>query len=255
VTRPVQNRSLVTGLLYSAACGANFAARVAHTRRGGGRYYYYGCAFRARRGTAVCDNPTLFPQEAIEREVLEILQQAVLTPATLDRLLTEVNARLRAQATVSRPRIKELRRALTLVEREIANYTRAIAKGDFSSLEQALAAAEQRRATLQAELARLDGNQPAVLRLTPAALERHLQGMTEKLRSGVNGKVREAIQQSVARILVSVDGTVTLETKPDGLLGVKAIHVRLDGEEERGPIQQSFHSSSDRRWRVTMASM
>ena len=91
--------------------------------------------------------------------------------------------------------------------------------------------------------------------ITPAALERHLQGMTEKLRSGVNGKVREAIQQSVARILVGVDGTVTLETKPDGLLGVKAIHVRLDGEEERGLIQQSFHPSSDRRWRVTMASM
>jgi hypothetical protein len=68
--------------------------------------------------------------------------------------------------------------------------------------------------------------------------------MTEKLRSRVTGKVREAIQQSVARILVGVDGTVTLETKPDGLLGVKAIHVRLDGEEEGGLIHQSFLSSS-----------
>lgn len=59
----------------------------------------------------------------------------------------------------------------------------------------ALAAAEQRRATLQAELARLDGSQPAaVIELTPAALDQHLQGMTEKLRSGANGKVREATQ-------------------------------------------------------------
>jgi hypothetical protein len=196
-TKSVQTRFLLTGLLKCAVCGANFAARVAHTKRGGGRYYYYGCAFRARRGTSVCQNSTLLPQDAIEREVLEILQQAVLTPATLDRLLAVVNARLRAQATVSRPRITELRKTLTRVDREIGNYTRAIAKGDFSSLEQALTAAEQRRATLQAELARLDGDQPAVLQLTPAALERHLQGMTEKLRSGVNGKVREAIQQSV----------------------------------------------------------
>jgi len=109
--------------------------------------------------------------EAIEREVLEILQQAVLTPATLERLLTEVNARLRAQATVSRPRIKELRKALTVVDREIANYTRAIAKGDFSSLEQALGAAEQRRATLRAELAALEQAQPmGVVQLTPVAL-------------------------------------------------------------------------------------
>ena len=52
-----------------------------------------------------------------------------------------------------------------------------------------------------------------------------------------------------------MDRAFTLETKPDGLLGVKAIHFRLDGEEEGGLIQQSFHSSSDRRWRVTMASM
>jgi len=225
-TKSLQTRFLLTGLLQCAVCGANFAARVAQTRRGSGRYYYYGCAFRARRGTSVCQNSTLLPQAAIERELLELLQQAVLTPATLERLLTVVNARLRAQATVSRPRIKELRKALTQLDREIANYTRAIAKGDFSSLEQALAAAEQRRATLQADLAQLDGNQqPAVVQLTPAALERHLQGMTEKLRSGVNGKVREAIQQSVARILVGGDGTVTLESKPDGLLGVKAAGV------------------------------
>jgi hypothetical protein len=101
--------------------------------------------------------------------------------------------------------------ALTRVNREIEKYGRAVARGDFTSLERALAAAEQRRATLQAELARLDGSQqPAVVQLTPAVLERHLQGMTEKLRSGLNGKVQEAIQQSVARILVGVDGSLTI---------------------------------------------
>lgn len=172
----------------------------------------------------------------------------------LDRLLTVVNARLRAQAQVSRPRIKELRRALTLVDREIANYTRAIAKGDFSSLEQALTAAEQRRSTLMTELARLDGNKPAVLQLTPAALERHLEGMTEKLRSGVNGKVREAIQQSVARILVGVDGSLTMEAKPDGLLGVEGVHARLETTRDESPmIRQAVSSSSGRHWEVINA--
>lgn len=77
----------------------------------------------------------------------------------------------------------------------------------------------------------------------------------EKLRSGVNGRVREAILWSVARILVGADGTVTLETRPDGLLGMNAIQVRLGGEGEGGLIQQPFHSSSDRRWRVTMPPM
>jgi hypothetical protein len=254
-TKSVQTRFLLTGLLKCAVCGGNFAARVAQTRRGSGRYYYYGCAFRARRGTSVCQNPTLLPQEAIERELLEILQQAVLTPATLDRLLSVVNARLRAQAAVSRPRIKELRRALTLVEREIANYTRAIAKGDFASLEHALAAAEQRRTTLQAELAQLNGNeQAAVVQLTPAALERHLQGMTEKLRSGVTGKVREAIQQSIARILVDVDGSLTIEAKPEGLLGVEGTHAHSgDTRQETPMIRQAISSSSGRQFMVKTA--
>jgi hypothetical protein len=43
--------------------------------------------------------------------------------------------------------------------------------------------------------------------------------------------VREAIQQSVAGILVGVDGSLTIEAKPDGLLG-------LDGDEKgTGPSQ------------------
>jgi hypothetical protein len=109
----------------------------------------------APKGDRICGarnvrpNRTLLPQAAIERELLDLLQQEVLTPATLDRLLTAVNAKLRAQAVAARPRVRELRRALTQVNREIENYGRAVARGDFTSLERALAAAEQRRATLQ----------------------------------------------------------------------------------------------------------
>jgi len=68
-----------------------------------GRFHYCGCAYHARQGSGVCQNPTLLPQETIERELLDKLQQAVLTPETLDRLLNVVNAKLGAQATVSRP--------------------------------------------------------------------------------------------------------------------------------------------------------
>jgi hypothetical protein len=194
----------------------------------------------------------LLPQEAIEQDLLEILQQAVLTAATLDRLLSAVNARLRAQAQVSRPRLKELRKALTQVDREIANYTRAVGRGDFASLETALAAVEQRRATLQAELARLNGGQSsATIQLTPAALELRLQGMTEKLRSGVNGKVREALQQSIARILVGVDGSLTIEAGPGGLLGLEGNPVQVDRHEGPGVLEHQFVSQEGRQWRVT----
>jgi hypothetical protein len=86
------------------------------------------------RGDAACPNRTLLPQADVERELLNIIQQHLLTPSTLDRLLKAVNAKLRAQATASRPKVAEVRKALTVADREIANYTRAIAKGDFASL-------------------------------------------------------------------------------------------------------------------------
>ena len=182
--------------------------------------------------------------------MLDILQDQILTPATLERLLEAVNAELRARALAARPRVAELRKALTQTTREIANYTRAVGKGDFSSLASALGAAEQRRVALEAELAKLDGSQPeAAAQLTPAILERHLKGMTEKLRSATPGKVREAIQQSVARIVIGLDGSLTIEAKPAGLLGLEtSAAVQYEG----GPLSERDET---RRWRWVVTQM
>jgi hypothetical protein len=202
------------------------------------------------RGDAVWPNRTPFPQVEIGRELFDIPRQQLLAPIPLDRLLRAVNAKLRAQATASRPRVAELRKALAQVEQQIANYTRAIARGDFALREVALGAAEQRWPTLQAELAQLDGKQQtAIVQLTPSALEHRLQGMTEKVRSGVKGKVREAIEQSVARILVGVDGSLTAETKPGGLLGLEhgVAHMAYA---EGANVLDGIVSHLNRGWRV-----
>ena len=105
---------------------------------------------------------------------------------------------------------------------EINNFTRAVARGDFASLEGALKAAETRRTTLLAELESLEQvRAPGVLQLTPAALEHHLQELVQELRSGIQGKVRDAIERTVGKITVDADGTMTIEARPDGLLGVE----------------------------------
>jgi hypothetical protein len=138
---------LLTGLLTCESCGANFIVRVVSNTRFG-RYRYYGCAYHARPGGTVCPNRTLLPQAAIERELLDLLLQVILTPATLDRLPTAHNARLPAQATTPALRLRELKEARVKGHRKIANFIRAIAQGNFASLETALKTAETRRATL-----------------------------------------------------------------------------------------------------------
>jgi hypothetical protein len=92
-----------------------------------------------------------------------------------------------------------------------------------------------------------------VVQITPAALERHLQGLTEKLRSGVNGKVREVIQQAIARILVGTDGSLTIEAKPGGLLGLEGNLAQLDGQEGRCLLEHGIVVPGGRQWRVITA--
>jgi site-specific DNA recombinase len=254
VTRRTQTRYLLTGILTCGECGANFIVRAVQNTRFG-KYRYYGCAYHSRRGDSVCGNRTLLPQAAIEAALLEILQQQLLTPAVLARVLAAVNAKLRARAAAARPRVKELRRALAQVEREITNYRRAVARGDFRSLDTALGAAEQRQTALQAELARLDGNQPAaVVPLTTEAVEQHLQGLTEELRSGVSGKVREVIQRAVRRILVGVDGSLTIEAKPGGLLGLDGDLGQTGGPAGRALVETRTLIVNGRKWNLVTGS-
>ncbi len=63
--------------------------------------------------------------------------------------------------------------------------------------------------------------------------------MTEKLRGGVIGRVRGAIQQSVARVLVGVDETLTIEAKPGGLLGFERDMLHMHSQEKRSLIEQN----------------
>jgi hypothetical protein len=69
----------------------------------------------------------------------------------------------------------------------------------------------------------------------------------------VNGKVREVIQQTVTRILVGGDGSLTIEVKPGGLLGLEGNVARLDGQEGWTLLEHSIASSAGRQWQLTTA--
>jgi hypothetical protein len=69
----------------------------------------------------------------------------------------------------------------------------------------------------------------------------------------VIGKVREAIQQSVARILVGVDGSLTIEAKPSGLLGLEGNVAQWDGEEGRNLLEHNIVSPGGKQWKVITA--
>jgi hypothetical protein len=51
--------------------------------------------------------------------------------------------------------------------------------------------------------------------------DRHLEGLIEKPRSGDAGRVRRAIQATIESTKVGEDATVSLDVKPEGLLGAQ----------------------------------
>jgi hypothetical protein len=55
----------------------------------------------------------------------------------------------------------------------------------------------------------------------------------------VQGKVREAIQRIVGKIVVASDGTMAIEARPDGLLGTEGQFVPL-GCRGVGPIMGTW---------------
>ncbi len=78
--------------------------------------------------------------------------------------------------------------------------------------------------------------------------------MTEKLRSGVNGKVREVIQRAVRRILVGVDGSLTIEAKPGGLLGLDGDLGQTGGPAGRALVETRTLIVNGRKWNLVTGS-
>ena len=68
----------------------------------------------------------------------------------------------------------------------------------------------------------------------------------------MNGKVLEAIQ-SIARILVGVDGNLTIEAKPGGLLGLEGNLGQVGGQEDPTLLTPTTLSIAGRQWKLIVA--
>ena len=79
---------------------------------------------------------------------------------------------------------------------------------------------------------------------------RHLGGLTEKLHHGDTGRGREAIRATIENSMVGEDGPLTLDVKPQGLLGARTA-IAHSGCRGNGPImERTIQSVTGRQWKV-----
>lgn len=131
------------------------------------------------------------------------------------------------------------------MERQIENFVQVIGWGDF---------VRHSGAVLQRNIERPQRPQQGVADLTREAREQHLQALIGKLRSGATGRVREAIRASAEKILVDEDGSLTLEVKPEGLLGTQTAIADSNHQATGSPHERTIPSGTGRQWKVIGAS-
>jgi hypothetical protein len=73
--------------------------------------------------------------------------------------------------------------------------------------------------------------------------------------SGATGKVREIIQQAVTRILARVDGGLTIEATPGGLLGLDGDLSRVGDREDQTLFAAAPLSTEGRQWKLSQQGM
>ena len=221
LARDAGSKYLLSGLLRCAECGSRLT--IISGRGGASRY---GCPRNFHRGT--CSNKIRERHDRIEQRVLAELQEKVLQPTAVDYVVqraTEEIARRGEQAGSPANRRAKL-------ERELENYTRALADGyspaiaaEIKKREAELAAlgAAPSRESMHVDLARLRAfvvaklsDLRAVLRAggqaARAALRNHLGEIV--MRPVVSGPERGYKVSSVWDYVGNLDSNGRASTRP-----------------------------------------
>lgn len=159
--RDVRTKYLLTSICRCVTCKGPITmsgpgSSKSHRRQG----KFYGCSYHIKRGSKICRNATMAPQDVLEAAVLKTLSE-VLHPRVLDRAFQETmerlqpdQARLRTERTQIEHRLAEAKAA----QQRLAN---AIAQGvSIEVLLEALKREEAKQQDLTAELDHLNAIGP-----------------------------------------------------------------------------------------------
>lgn len=183
VTRSVAKYAL-TGLARCGTCGGPIG--VARSRHGKERFLSYGCSWHHQRGASVCPVTVYQRTEEVEGALIEVLQREILTPSTLDMVLSVVREEIAVQMPKAMESVAALEAEIETTRAEQKKLARAVAMAD--DIPELVAELQQRSARLRSLEAQL-----LAARRTPdevAALmgrvEQAVQDKLDRLRDGLN---------------------------------------------------------------------
>ena len=196
----------------------------------GGRYRYYRCSRRLRRGETACEG-TSIRDEKLETVVVDAMIERLLAPERLRALLGNLLDDSSAAVRERQARLKALRTERTRVEGAIQNMFDFIEQGVVSARDPdftaRLAAQRSRRADLEQEILLVERQLSGAERqVTPEAVARLGEVIAAKLRSD-----EPALRQGYARRFIDkvvvAPGLITISGP------VKALELAASGDPEQ----------------------
>lgn len=238
--RIVSGPTMLAGI---AKCGHPECGQALAIATGkGGRYRYYRCSRRLRRGETACPG-TSIRDEKLETIVIDAMAERLLRPERLQQSLANLLDDSSAAVREREAHLKALRTERTRIEGAIQNMFDFIERGivsprdaDFTAR---LAAQRSRRADLEQEIMLVERQLSAAdRRVTPEAVERLGEVILKKLRSDDH-----TLRQGYARRFI---GKVVVAPKLITISGpIKALERAAGGEP--GQITPAVPSSA-REW-------
>jgi hypothetical protein len=145
--------------------------------------------------------------------VLETIEQDILHPEVVRRALRQVLDQLNAPTDTAVPRRTGLQAELTVLEQELARLTAAVAQGgNLKPLLDGIQAREQRRRTIQTEVAGLEGLRPVSARDL-----QDIQRDVEVRLADWRGLLRRQVAQSRQILKKLIVGRIVFRQREDGV--------------------------------------
>lgn len=224
-----ESRYLLCGFTTCAHCGSSIYVR-SHANGQQARKCFYSCSGFYLRGHAVCSERLRLPIEEVDRAILTALEQDVLNPAVVARVIEKAIDQLQRDREDPDQRREVLTKELRHLETELARFTQAIATGgSLPTIMSAIQEREARRVKVLAELSLL--NSGPGKRFDLADTEQELKGYVSdwgNLTSRNLSATRQVLRKLLpSRIKLSREsdgtyrfsGTVALGRMLTGLVG------------------------------------
>ena len=200
--RIVSGPTLLTGICFCAACGMAMTLRTGKS----GRYRYYTCSTKARQGETGCKGRTV-PMEKLDTLVADHIEQRLLQPARLEKILSSVLDRREERSERRAAHITELRKRATEADAKLKRLYDAIENGvtDLSDLmlKDRIAELKAIRDQAHADIARAEGamgRQGPIV--TPQSIKTFARTARKRMRTENGGYRRDYLRALAQRVEV-----------------------------------------------------